>query len=194
VLTDEGSNINVTFPGLSMHSGSPSLSYKSLTLLSSASCRPREYPLGHISLPMTFGTPENYRTEFLRFEVARFDCAYNAITRRPRMAKFMAISHCTYMMLKILGPQCVVTVKADFRGSVECYRGAIQMALASNTSVAQKQLLAEARTLPKDDLSVPTMETTPTPTICLPEETKKVSLGLLDARMMTTINSSLNAR
>jgi hypothetical protein len=25
-------------------------------------------------MPITFGTPENYRTEFLRFEVANFDC------------------------------------------------------------------------------------------------------------------------
>jgi hypothetical protein len=38
-----------------------------------------EYPLGHIYMPVTFGTPENYRTEFLRFEVANFDCGYNAI-------------------------------------------------------------------------------------------------------------------
>jgi hypothetical protein len=33
-----------------------------------------EYPLGHIYMPVTFGTPENYRTEFLRFEMASFDC------------------------------------------------------------------------------------------------------------------------
>jgi hypothetical protein len=39
----------------------------------------REYPLGHIYMPITFGTLENYKTEFLRFEVARFDCGYNAI-------------------------------------------------------------------------------------------------------------------
>jgi hypothetical protein len=28
-----------------------------------------EYPLGHIYMPVTFRTPENYRTNFLRFEV-----------------------------------------------------------------------------------------------------------------------------
>ena len=50
-----------------------------------------EYPLGHIYLSITFRTPENYRTEFLRFEMARFDCGYNAIIGRPGLAKFMAI-------------------------------------------------------------------------------------------------------
>jgi hypothetical protein len=39
-----------------------------------------EYPLGHIYMPVTFGTPKNYITEFLRFEVANFDCRYNAVT------------------------------------------------------------------------------------------------------------------
>jgi hypothetical protein len=34
-----------------------------------------EYPLGHIYMPVTFGTLENYRTEFLRFNVASFDVA-----------------------------------------------------------------------------------------------------------------------
>jgi hypothetical protein len=50
-----------------------------------------EYPLGHIYMPITFGTSENYRTEFLRFEVASFDYEYNAIISRPGLAKFMAI-------------------------------------------------------------------------------------------------------
>jgi hypothetical protein len=64
-----------------------------------------EYPLGHIYISVTFGTLENYRTEFLRFEVPRFDCGYNAIIERPGLAKFMAIPHYPYMVLKMPGPQ-----------------------------------------------------------------------------------------
>ena len=36
-------------------------------------------PLGQITLPVTFGTPSNYRTEFIKFEVADFDSSYHAI-------------------------------------------------------------------------------------------------------------------
>jgi hypothetical protein len=50
-----------------------------------------EYPLGHIYMSDIFGTPENYRTEFLRFDVVRFDCGYNAIIGRPWLTKFMTI-------------------------------------------------------------------------------------------------------
>jgi hypothetical protein len=76
-----------------------------------------EYPLGHIYMPVTFRTPENYRTEFMRFEVANFDCGYNAIIGRPGLAKFMAIPHYTYMILKMPGPQGIITVRADFQGT-----------------------------------------------------------------------------
>ena len=80
-----------------------------------------EYPLGHIYMPVTFGTPENYRTEFLRFEVASFDCGYNAIIGRPGLAKFMAIPHYTYMILKMPGPQGIITLRTDFQGITECF-------------------------------------------------------------------------
>jgi hypothetical protein len=42
-------------------------------------------------MPLTFGTTDNYRTEFRRFEVARFECGYNAIIKRLGLAKFMVI-------------------------------------------------------------------------------------------------------
>lgn len=34
-------------------------------------------PLGQITRPVTFGTPANYRTDFIKFEVANFDSSYN---------------------------------------------------------------------------------------------------------------------
>jgi hypothetical protein len=60
-------------------------------------------------MPVTFGGLDNYRTEFLCFEVARFDCGYNAIIGRPGLPKFMAIQHYTYMILKMPGPQGIIT-------------------------------------------------------------------------------------
>ena len=84
-----------------------------------------EYPLGHIYMPVTFGTPENYRTEFLRFEVASFDCVYNAIIGRPGLAKFKVIPHYSYMILKMSRPQGIITMRADFQGAAECFRVAI---------------------------------------------------------------------
>jgi hypothetical protein len=84
-----------------------------------------KYPLGHIYMSVTFGTLDNYRTEFLRFEVARFDCGYNAIIGRPGLAKLMAIPHYPYMILKMSSPQGIITVCANFQGAAEYFWGAI---------------------------------------------------------------------
>jgi hypothetical protein len=119
VLVDGGSSINVTFPrtlrGLGVHLKEL---HESDTPFFSIVPTEGEYPLGHIYMPVTFGTPENYRTEFLRFEVANFDCGYNAIIGRPGLAKFMAIPHYTYMILKMPGPQGIITVRADLQGAI----------------------------------------------------------------------------
>jgi hypothetical protein len=68
--------------------------------------------------------------------VACFDCGYNTITGRPGLAKFMAISHYPYIILKMPGPQGIITVHADFQGAAECFRCAIQTTLTSGPSVA----------------------------------------------------------
>ena len=67
-------------------------------------------PLGQITLSVTFGTSLNYRTEFIKFEVANFDSSYHAILGRPALAKFMVIPHYPYLLLKMLGPNGVLSL------------------------------------------------------------------------------------
>jgi hypothetical protein len=57
-------------------------------------------PVGQISLPITFGTRENFWTETIQFEVADFETAYNAFLGRLALTKFMAIPHYAYLVLK----------------------------------------------------------------------------------------------
>jgi hypothetical protein len=147
-----------------------------------------EYPLGHIYMPVTFGTPENYRTEFLRFEVANFDCGYNAIIGRPGLAKFMAIPHYTYMILKMSGPQGIITVRADFQGVVECFRVAIQAALTTKPSTISS---TQANSKPEEDLAVPANEAQTATSMRPTEETKRINLGFADERKTAIISSSL---
>nr|CAD39962.2 OSJNBa0072D08.9 [Oryza sativa Japonica Group] len=60
-------------------------------------------PLGKITLPVTFGQANNFRTEQITFDVAEFDTAYNAIIGRTALAKFMAASYYAYQVLKMPG-------------------------------------------------------------------------------------------
>jgi hypothetical protein len=48
-------------------------------------------------LPVTFGTKNNYHTEYIKFKVADFDSSYHAILGRPALAKFIAMPHYVYL-------------------------------------------------------------------------------------------------
>jgi hypothetical protein len=132
VLVDGGSSINITFSRTLLGLGVALKElHESDTPFFGIVLTEGEYPLGHIYMSVIFGTLENYRTEFLRFEVASFDCGYNSIIGRLGLAKFMAILHYSYMILKMPGPQGIITVCADFQGAAECFRVAIQAALTT---------------------------------------------------------------
>jgi hypothetical protein len=60
------------------------------------------YHLGSITLPVTFGTEENFHTENVVFDVAEVNLPFNTIIGRPTLYRFMAISHYGYLVLKML--------------------------------------------------------------------------------------------
>jgi hypothetical protein len=71
------------------------------------------YPLGSITLSVTFGIEENFRTENVQFDVAEVNLPFNAIIGRPALYRFMAIAHYGYLVLKMLSPVGVLTVQGD---------------------------------------------------------------------------------
>jgi hypothetical protein len=190
VLVDGGSNINVIFPRTLLGLGVALKElHESNTPFFSIVPIEGEYPLGHIYMPVTFGTPENYRTEFLRFEVASFDCGYNAIIGTPGLAKFMAIPHYSYMILKMPGPQGIITVRADFQGVAECFRVAIQAALTTKPLTTSS---AQANSKPEENLAIPANEAQARTSMQPTEETKRINLGFTDERKTAIISSSLD--
>jgi hypothetical protein len=85
-------------------------------------------PLGQITLPVIFGTPTNYRTEFIQFEVAEFETLYHAILGRPTLAKFVDIPHYPYLLLKMPGPHGILSLRGDLKRAFDCDLQAIQIA------------------------------------------------------------------
>jgi hypothetical protein len=71
------------------------------------------YPIGCVCLPVTFGTQENFRTEYLTFEAADFRSSYHAILSRPMLAKFMSAPHHTYLIMKMSAPNEILSVLGD---------------------------------------------------------------------------------
>jgi hypothetical protein len=67
------------------------------------------HPLSTVDLPIIFGMRENYRTEVIKFKVANFESSHHAILGRPALAKFMAVPHYVYLLLKMPAQSGVLT-------------------------------------------------------------------------------------
>jgi hypothetical protein len=66
-----------------------------------------------ISLPITFGTAESFRTESVLFDVAKVSLPFNAILGRPALYQFMAVAHYGYLVLKIPSLNGVLRIWGD---------------------------------------------------------------------------------
>jgi len=78
------------------------------------------YPLGQIDLSVTFGDRANFRSEVLTFEVVDFLGSYHTILGWPCYAKFMVILNYTYLKLKMLGPNDIITMGGTFSHAYMC--------------------------------------------------------------------------
>jgi hypothetical protein len=74
-----------------------------------------------VVLQVTFGeTKENYYNEYIKYEVVDFETSYHAILGRPAIAKFVAVPHYTYLVLKMPSPASVLLLQGDLKISFDC--------------------------------------------------------------------------
>ena len=85
-------------------------------------------PIGQVRLPVTFGQRNNYHTELIDFDVAHIRLPYNAILGYPDLAKFMAVTHHGYNVLKMSGSGGIITVSCEERDAVCSLERAFQAA------------------------------------------------------------------
>ena len=80
------------------------------------------YLLGQIDMPVMFGDHANFCSEVLTFEVVGFPGSYHAMLGWPCYAKFMVVPNYTYLKLKMLGPNGIITVGSTFSHAFTCDR------------------------------------------------------------------------
>jgi hypothetical protein len=121
VFMDAGSGINLIY-AKTLRSMHISLEFLKPTDCSFHGIVPgsANYPLGRIALNVCFGNRQNYRREKLDFEVMDWPSQYHAILGRPTFLRFMAVPHYTYLVLKMPGPNEIITVKGSFELSDLC--------------------------------------------------------------------------
>jgi hypothetical protein len=149
------------------------------------------YPIGRVCLPVTFGIEENFRIEYLTFEVADFRSSYHAIFGRLMLAKFMAIPHHTYLIMKMPVLNRILSVLRDIMISYNCESSTVELSKDSAIKAASTVMVAQAAKIDQTTLQVPEQKRTCT-TLDPSLAVKKVCLGLPDASKEVVIGADLD--
>jgi hypothetical protein len=158
VLIDSGSGLNVLFTKTlkKMKLDITHMLTKSTSPFYSIIPGNVAIPLGSVVLPVTFGeTRENYRTEYIKFEVADFETSYLAILGRPAITKFMVVPQYTYLVLKMPSPTGVLTLQGDLKISFDCNTEVVELAATNQVPNAMMEIYAASKKLAPCELDIP---------------------------------------
>ena len=115
---------------------------------------------GSITLEVVFGSPDNFRSEELIFDIVPFHSGYHALLGRITFAKFNAVPHYAYLKLKMPGPRGVITVNGNTEHSLRTEEHTAALAaevqsglLRQNFNSAAKlpDTVKQVRTTPQHD-------------------------------------------
>ena len=84
--------------------------------------------MGSLVLEVTFGSPDNFRSEELIFDIAPFRSGYQALLGRTAFARFNAVPHYAYLKLKMPGPRGVITISGNTERSLHAKEYAAALA------------------------------------------------------------------
>jgi hypothetical protein len=198
ILIDGGSGLNVLFTKTlkKMKLDITHKLTKSTSPFYSIVPRNSAIPLASAVLPVTFGEiRDNYRTEYVKFEAANFETSYHAILGRLAIAKFMAVPHYTYLVLKMPSPAGVLSLQGDLKISFDCDTEAVELAATNQVPNAMMEIYAASKKLAPSELDIPEKSdkaNKPQPT----EEVlvKTIKLGTGDSSKTTTIGAGLDPK
>jgi hypothetical protein len=153
-------------------------------------------PLGLVVLPVTFGeTRENYRTEYIKFEVTDFETSYHAILGRLAIAKFMAVPHYTYLVLKMSSPAGVLSLQGDLKISFDCDTVAVELAATNQVPNTMMEIFAAPKKLTPTELKIPEKtDTTNKPQPSEEVQVRAIDLGTGDSNKSTMIGAGLDPK
>jgi hypothetical protein len=138
---------------------------------------------------------QHYRTEYIKFEVADFETSYHTILGRSAIAKFMAVPHYTYLVLKMPSPAGVLSLQGDLKISHDCDKKAVGIASTNHVPNAMMEVYVASKKLATSELDIPEKSDNankPQPA----EEVliKTIDLGTGDSSKTTTIGAGLDPK
>ena len=114
VLMDKGSSLNLIYQDTIRKMGiDPSRIKPSNTTFKGVIPGVEAHCTGSITLEVVFGSPNNFHSEELIFDIIPFRSGYDALLGRTAFSRFNAVPHYAYLKLKRPGPRGVITVNGN---------------------------------------------------------------------------------
>ena len=83
---------------------------------------------GSLLLEFVFGSPDNFQSKNLTFDIAPFRSGYQALLGRAAFAHFNAVPHYAYLKLKMPGPRDIITVRGNKERSLRAEEYVVALA------------------------------------------------------------------
>jgi len=116
---DGGSSLNLLYQDTVHKMGiDPSRIKPTKTILKGEVPGVEAHCTGSITLEVIFGSPNNFRSEGLTFDVARFHSGYDALLGHTAFARFNAVPLYAFAKLKMPGPHGVITINGNTEHSL----------------------------------------------------------------------------
>ena len=93
---------------------------------------------GSCTLEVVFGSPDNFRSEDLIFDIVPFRSGYHALLGRTAFAKFNVVPHYAYLKLKMPGPRGVITVNGNTERSLQTEEHTAAIAVEVQSSLSRQ--------------------------------------------------------
>ena len=94
---------------------------------------------GSIMLEVIFGSPDNFQSKGLIFDIVPFRSGYHALLGRTAFARFNAVPHYAYLKLKMPRPRGVITVNGNMERSLRTEEHTVALAAEMQGGLAKSK-------------------------------------------------------
>ena len=138
VLMDGGSSLNLLYQDTVHKMGiDPSRIKPTMTTFKGVIPGVEAHCTGSITLEVVFGSPDNFRSKELIFDIVPFRSGYHALLGRTAFARFNAVPHYAYLKLKMPGPRGVITVNGNTERSLRTEEHTAALAAEAQSSLSR---------------------------------------------------------
>ena len=141
VLMDGGSSLNLLYQDTVCKMGiDPSRIKPTKTTFKGVIPGVQACCVGSITLEVLFGSPDNFQSEELIFDIVPFRSGYHALLGRTAFARFNVVPHYAYLKLKMPGPRGVNTVNVNTERSLRTEEHTAALAAEVQSSLFRQNL------------------------------------------------------